>query len=49
MGVKVSPNIAQRHITKMIKGLIFKDYICHIDDCGIWMDRSFEGYIAFLA
>ena len=39
MGVKVSPDVAQEIITKMLNGL---DVECYIDDCGTWTNGSFE-------
>ena len=42
IGVKVSPDVAQEMITKILNGL---DVVSYIDDCGIWTDSSFEQHM----
>ena len=42
MGVKVSPDVAQEIITKILNGL---DIVSYIDDCGIWTDSTFKQHM----
>ena len=42
MGVKVSPDVAQPMITKILTGL---DCVSDIDDCGIWTDTTSEKHM----
>ena len=42
MGVKVSSDVAQEMITKILDGL---DIVCYIDDCGLWTDSTFEEHM----
>ena len=39
MGIKVSPNVAQDIITKILNGL---DVVTYINDCGIWTGTTFK-------
>ena len=42
MGIKVSPDIAQSVINKILDGLDTEGYI---DNCGYWSDGSFDDYL----
>ena len=42
MGVKVSPDVAQEMITKILTGLVVEFYI---DDCGAWTNSIFEEHM----
>ena len=42
MGVKVSPDVAQEMITKMLAGL---DVECYIDDYGAWTNSIFKEHM----
>ena len=44
MGVKISPDIAQRFMVDMLQGI--PNCCCYIDDLGIWTDGSFEDHLA---
>ena len=45
MGIKVSPDIAQQHITQMLDGLLGPDVVVYIDDKGIWTDGDYDEHI----
>lgn len=40
MGVKVSPDILLQYITKIVQGLLRKNVIMYIDNCGIWSKNN---------
>ena len=42
MGVKISGDVAQHIMTKMLKGL---DCECYIDYVGIWTNKSFDDHL----
>lgn len=42
MGVKISPDVAQYHITNMLQGI---DCSCYMDDVGIWTNGTFEEHL----
>ena len=42
MGIKISPDIAQSVINKILDGLDMEGYI---DDCGYWSNGSFDGHL----
>ena len=42
LGVKVSLDVAQEMITKILTGL---DVECYIDDCGAWTNSNFEEHM----
>ena len=44
MGVKISPDVAQRFMVDMLQGI--PNCCCYIDDLGIWTDGSFEDHLA---
>ena len=45
MGIKVSPGIAQQYIIKILQGLLGKNVVLYIDDCGIWSNGSYKDHI----
>ena len=45
MGDKVSPDVAQEMITKILSGL---DVECYIDDCGAWTNSTFEEHMVLV-
>ena len=45
MGVKVSLDVAQEMITKILNGL---EHVCYIDDCGVWIDSAFKEHMEFV-
>ena len=44
MGVKISPDVAQRFMVDMLQGI--PNCCCYIDDLGIWTDGSFDDHLA---
>ena len=42
MGVKVSPDVAQEMIIKILNGLNVE---CYIDDCGAWTNSTFKEHM----
>lgn len=42
MGVKVSPDVVQSMITKILNGL---DVVAYIDNCGIGTDSTFKEHM----
>ena len=45
MGIRTSPNIAQEHISKILKEVLGKDVVVYIDDLAIWSDASYEEHL----
>ena len=45
MGVKISPDVAQEMITKMLSGL---DVECYMNDCGTWTNGTFEEHMVLV-
>ena len=43
MGVKISPDIAQRFMMDILQGI--PNCCCYIDDLGIWINRSFQDHL----
>ena len=46
MGVKISPDIAQAHMTEMLYGI---DCSVYFDDVGLWTDGTFEEHLELLS
>ena len=44
MGVKISPDVAQRFMMDMLQGI--PNCCCYIDDLGIWTDGSFDDHLS---
>jgi len=45
MGVKISPDVAQAHMTEMLQGITCSVYM---DDVGIWTNGSFDQHLEIL-
>ena len=43
MGVKISPDFAQQHITEILQGI--PNTSCYIDDVGIWTEGKFSEHL----
>ena len=45
MGICTSPDIAQEHISKILKDVLAKDVVVYIDNLAIWSDTSYEEHL----
>ena len=43
MGVKISPDVAQRFMMDMLQGI--PNCCCYIDDLGIWTNGTFDNHL----
>ena len=43
MGVKISPDVAQRFMNDMLRGI--PNCCCYIDDLGIWIKGTFDDHL----
>ena len=42
MGVKISPDVAQAHMTEILQGI---ECAVYMDDVGIWTNSTFDEYL----
>ena len=46
MGVKISPDVSQQHMTEMLQGIT--NTSCFINDVGIWIKGAFSEHLDVL-